>query len=320
MKKILFLLLCILLTSCSGGRYSTQLYGYFDTVVSIDGYFESREDFDGAVKIIEDTLQIYDDALDIYNDGELKRLNEAKKSEVSPELSEVIEFGIEAEKATDGYCNVAMGSVLALWHDAREADPHYLPSPEELHEAAKHTDTSSVIISPPFIEYSDHSLSLDLGGIAKGYVADVLRERLIESGYGNMTVNLGGNVLVIGNKDGKGWKIGVQSPTDENALAEVVNVSDSSLVTSGVYQRYFEFEGKRYHHIISPDTLFPSEKYLSVSVLYHESKWADALSTALFSMSIEDGKKILEKFDGIGVLWIKGDGTKEYYGTIRSKK
>ncbi len=313
MKRLILIFFCLFLVSCSPQKYSTQIFGYFDTVVSVDGYFDSEKEFNEACEIIEDTLSLYHNALDIHSqNGEGAVLNKSKALTVSDELLEVIGFGIKVANVTNNKCNIAMGSVLEEWHKARESDSPYLPSIEYLKEKAKHTDVNNIEISGNTVALLDPDLILDFGAIAKGYVANVLRERL--KGY-DMTVNLGGNVLVLGDKNGKGWKIGIQSPYD-NSVIKAVSVSDTSVVTSGVYQRYFEYEGKRYHHIISPDTLFPSENYLSVTVIYDDSGWADAMSTALFNTSIEEGKKMLRQFEGISVMWIKSDGEIEYYGNI----
>lgn len=319
MKKLLllFVLPCLFLISCAPKMYSTQYFTYFDTVISVEGFFESKEDFERACEIIEGTLKEYDAIFDIYADGELKKLNDQKQLEVSSTLLDAIAFGIRAENVTKGYCNVAMGSVLSLWHEAREADAHYLPDDVALAEASGHTDISQLSVSGNTVTLADERMSLDMGGIAKGIVSDVLRERLAEAGFDDLYVNLGGNVMVMGNKQGKGWSIGVQDPAAENGIAHVVTVEDQCLVTSGSYQRFFEYKGKKYHHIISPDTLYPSDRYLSVTVLYENGAWADALSTALFNMSIEDGEKILDGFDNIGVMWITSENKYIYYGTLK---
>lgn len=318
MKKVLLFLIftCLFLTSCAEQRFNTQLFGYLDTVVSIDGYFESREEFDRACEITEDILKKYDKIFDIYNDGELKALNEKKELSVSAELSDAVAFGIEAAQSTDGYCNIAMGSVLSLWHEARESDIPYLPDPDMLTAASGHTSVGEISLENGFVRLNDKEASLDMGAVAKGIVSDVLRQELTEAGFGNMLINLGGNVVVIGNKDGKGWNVGIQSP-DGEGITDAVAVSDACLVTSGSYQRYFEYNGKRYHHIINPDTLYPSDMYSSVSVLYENGAWADALSTALFNMTVEQGEKILQQFDNIGVMWITSDGEYIYYGTLK---
>lgn len=310
MKKLIFVFVCLFLVSCSPKRYSTQIYGYFDTVVSVDGYFESQDEFDKTVKIIEDTLSRYHNALDIHSEnGEAAILNKEKSLTVSDELRDVISFGIKVAEVTDGRCNIAMGAVLEEWHKARESDTPYLPAPESLKEKSKHTDIKSIEISGNHVTLLDPEMSLDFGAVAKGYVARVLSEKL--SGC-NMTVNLGGNVLVLGNKDGEGWRVGIQDPQG-NGVIEAVSVSDTAVVTSGVYQRYFELDGKKYHHIISPDTLYPTDSYLSVTVIYEDAGWADALSTALFNMSLEEGRALLQGFDDISVSYVMPDGKIEYF-------
>lgn len=320
MKKTLFittLFLSLVLVSCSPSRYNTQIFGYFDTVVAIDGYFESKSEFERACVIAEETLKEYDGIFDIYDNGELKALNQKKSLTASSDLANAVAFGIKAEKATNGYCNIAMGSILSLWHVAREAEEPYLPDFQALENASKHTDISNVQINEDGrITLTDSEMSLDMGAIAKGIVSDVLRERLVEAGFDNMYVNMGGNVMAIGDKDGKGWNVGIQDPVNEAGIVDAISVTDSCLVTSGSYQRYFEFDGKRYHHIISPDTLYPSDMYLSVSVLYENGGWADALSTALYNMTVDEGKAVLEEFDNIGVMWITADNEYIYYGTL----
>lgn len=313
MKKLLFILpIIFLLSSCGNERQSTQFFGYFDTVISVDGYFDSESDFEKACSIVEGTLKEYDGIFDIYENGELKVLNESRTLSLSPALESAIHFGIKAEEVTKGYCNIAMGSVLSLWHEARESDVPYLPSDAQLKEASKYTDISQIKFENEAFSLGEE-ITLDLGAIAKGIASDVLRKRLCDEGFDNLYVNLGGNVMVIGDKDGQGWSVGIQSPFDESEIIHSERIKDTCLVTSGVYQRFFEYDGKKYHHIISPDTLYPSELYLSVSVLYENGAWADALSTALFNMSIEDGKKVLDNFENISVIWITSDGEKVIY-------
>ncbi|MBE6650708.1 MAG: FAD:protein FMN transferase [Ruminococcaceae bacterium] len=318
MKKGFFVLILFiaLLTSCSPAKYSTQFYGYFDTVISVEGYFDSEEDFNKACGIVTTTLREYDSLFDIYDDGELKKLNEERELVSSPELVRAIEFGVEAYNVTNGYCNIAMGNTLSLWHDARESDSPYLPTLISLQEAQRHSDISNVKTDGERITLDGETL-IDMGAVAKGFVSDVLRQRLTDAGFDNMYVNLGGNVVVLGNKDGNGWNVGIRDPLNESGIADAVNVNDACLVTSGSYQRFFEYNGKKYHHIISPDTLYPSDRYLSVTVLYENGAWADVLSTALFNMSIDDGKEVLEKFDNIGVMWITSDNEYIYYGTLK---
>ncbi len=317
MKKLILLFpLLIILCSCAPKRYSAQYFDYFDTVITLDGYFDTKMDFDKACEITEATLKEYDAIFDIYDDGEAKRLNEEKELSVSEELYEAIDFGKKVYDLTDGKCNIAMGAVLSLWHEAREAEGAYLPSDDALTLASRHTDPSDIVMESGKVTLLNENMTLDFGAIAKGCVSDVLRERLTSEGLDNMFVNLGGNVMVIGDKDGEGWNVGVQSTFDSSEICYAKKIKDKCLVTSGVYQRYFEYEGVKYHHIISPDTLYPSDRYLSVSILSDSGALADALSTALFNMTVEEGKEVLEKLDDIGAMWILSNGEKVFYGNL----
>lgn len=314
MKKLIFLLPLLLLVSCAPRRYSGEIYGYFDTIVTLDGYFESEEDFNEAYLLVEDTLSHYHDIFDIHENGELKRLNDERTLEVSNELLDAISFGLEMEELSDGKLNIAFGSVISLWKRSIESGGDYFPTKEELEWANKFTNADGVKIEGYKITLGEGIL-LDLGAIAKGYVSDILKEKLLEEGFDNMIVNLGGNVVVLGDKDGKGWKVGVKNPLGEG-LSDTFSVSDACLVTSGNYQRFFDKDGIRYHHIISTDTLFPSENFLSVSVLSKSGALADALSTALFSMKLEDAFALLEKTDVEKALFIDKNGEKIYYTKI----
>ncbi len=322
MKKtgIILLIICsVLLVSCAPERMTTQIFGYLDTVAVIDGYFDSYKDFEAASAEVESILSEYDRLLDIHDkSSEISILNERKKLTVSNELIKVLEFGIKAHEATEGKCNIAMGSVISLWHSARMAEEHYLPDTRELGDASRHTDINDIMIEGNTVTITDPELTLDLGAVAKGYISDVIKERLTALGYDNLYVNMGGNVIAIGDKNGEGWRVGINDPNNSAELAGYVDVSNGFLVTSGVDQRYFEYDGKRYHHIISPDTLFPSESYSSVTVLTESGAWADALSTALFNMSIDEGKALLDNFENSGAVWILPNGEKISCGKLNN--
>lgn len=159
----------------------------------------------------------------------------------------------------------------------------------------------------------DAAMRLDVGAIAKGYAVEQACRLMRENGWTG-TINAGGNVRTVGTKaDGAPWRIGIQHPdkADGDYLA-VVNATDRAVVTSGDYQRYFEVNGTRYHHLIDPDTHQPAAYVRAVTVLANDSAMADGLSTALFLMSSQDGLKWVEQLDGIEALWVKTDGTVQY--------
>jgi len=151
---------------------------------------------------------------------------------------------------------------------------------------------------------------IDLGAIAKGYAADEIVKLLKDNGVSSAIIDLGGNIFVLGKKqDGSPWKVGVQNPEKSGSdTIGFVTASDKSIVTSGVYERYFEFEGKSYHHILNPETGYPYEKdVLGVSIVSDTSIDGDSLSTTLFALGVDEGLKLIESLDGVNAIFITRD-------------
>ncbi|HIS63821.1 MAG TPA: FAD:protein FMN transferase [Candidatus Avoscillospira avistercoris] len=318
--------LCALLCGCAaapageeGGqkRYEASFLTLFDTVTTMVGYADSQETFTAQAQQIHDELLEYHQLYDIYNDydgmNNLKTVNDnagIAPVEVDARILDMLEFSRELYEETGGRVNVAMGGVLSLWHDAREAgieDPAnaYLPDQDALEEAARHAHWSNVVIDEEAgtVYLADPDMSLDVGAIAKGYAV----ERVCETAPAGMLISVGGNVRATGPKpDGSPWVVGIENP-DGGDFLHTLYVEDSSVVTSGDYQRYYLVDGQRYHHIIDPDTLYPATRWRSVSILCADSGIADGLSTALFTLSQEDGQKLLDAFDA-EALWMTQDG------------
>ena len=318
--------LCALLCGCAaapageeGGqkRYEASFLTLFDTVTTMVGYADSEEAFTAQAQQIHDELLEYHQLYDIYNDydgmNNLKTVNDnagIAPVEVDAKILDMLEFSKELYEETGGRVNVAMGGVLSLWHDAREAgieDPAHavLPDQDALEEAARHADWSNVVMDEEAgtVYLADPDMSLDVGAIAKGYAV----ERVCETAPAGMLISVGGNVRATGPKpDGSPWVVGIENP-DGGDFLHTLYVEDSSVVTSGDYQRYYLVDGQRYHHIIDPDTLYPATRWRSVSILCADSGIADGLSTALFTLSQEDGQKLLDAFDA-EALWMTQDG------------
>jgi thiamine biosynthesis lipoprotein len=219
---------------------------------------------------------------------------------------------------TEGNTNVMLGSVLRIWHDAREEadsgigylEPEKLPGKDVLERAGEHVSIDSLVINKEAstVYISDPEASLDVGAIAKGYAVDIIYERLVSEGADSVILNVGGNVRTIGLRpDGSKWATGITNP-DRSSMETVIcrmEVGEISIVTSGDYERYFvSSDNRKYHHIIDPETLEPARYFSSVTILSDNSGVADALSTALFCMSYEEGKRLLEGFEGVEVIWI----------------
>ncbi|MBE6003452.1 MAG: FAD:protein FMN transferase [Lachnospiraceae bacterium] len=326
-------------------RYNAQFLDVFDTVSMEIGYETSEEDFKSRYKDSHDLLLKEHQLFDIYNDYEginnIKTINDnagVAPVKVDAKLIEFLKWGKEIYTLTNGKLNIAYGAVLRLWHDKREigmADPEKgeLPDEEALKEAAKHTNIDDVIIDEEAgtVFLKDPEMSLDVGGIAKGYATEDAAKLIEGAGSDSFMLNLGGNLRAIGLKDNKEkWVCPVENPTyrdnqtgDQYAI--VTYLDNASLVTSGDYERYYVVDGERYHHIVDPDTMYPARYHRSVTILTHDSALADALSTALFCMSVEDGKALIksisegtsslgnsERVGRIDAMWIESDGTQEF--------
>lgn len=343
MKKLLYKIKVLMavtvvaaaLTSCAGKpsltRYDAQFLQLFDTVTSIVGYAEDQETFTAYVEKFRDELKVYHQLYDIYNDYEginnLKTINDnagMKPVQVDPKIIEMLLFAVEMDEKTNGQMNVAMGSVLSIWHDYRtegidNPNEAKLPSMELLEEANDYTNIQDVVIDQDAstVFLPDGRMSLDVGAVAKGYATEQVSKQLEAEGFHQALISVGGNIRAIGKKDdGSKWSVGIQNPDTSSDIKYIQNIliSDMSLVTSGSYQRYYTVGNTRYHHIINPDTLMPWDKYASVSILCKDSGMADALSTAIFNMEVEEGKALIESMDEVEALWIFPD-KKEVYSS-----
>ena len=330
------MIFCLLLGGCAvpeqpaPKQYTATFLNLFDTVTTIIGVAESEEILQKQAQAIHDELQFYHQLFDIYHDYDglvnLKTVNENAGKEpvsVDPVIIELLLDCKEYYRLTDGKVNVAMGSVLEIWHDARTdgiRDPQNaaLPNMEKLLKAAEHTGIDSIVIdekaSTVFI--TDAETRLDVGAIAKGWAT----QRAAENAPEGMLISVGGNVCATGPKTESGtpWVIGIQDPDQPDRNLHAVYLPKGNVVTSGDYQRTFWVEGKAYHHIIDPQTLMPASYWRSVSIVCDNSGLADALSTGLFLMDREQGEKLAQQC-GADVLWVAVDGTEYMTAGFESK-
>ena len=323
------ILICCILSSCAPrnqkNKYTTQSFDYFDTATIITGYAYSQKEFDAVSNDIFSQLEDYHKLYTIYHrfDGleNLCTINELvdgvhRTVKVDRRIVDMLQYAKKMYNVTDGILNIAMGSVLSLWHDYRtigkdNPEEAVLPPMESLKSAAEHTDITKVIIDEEnsTVTLTDPYMKLDVGAIAKGYATERIAISLEEKGIESFVLNIGGNVRTIGTKpDGSPWVVGVENSNGEDYLA-YLQLSGQSVVTSGSYQRYYIVDGKRYHHIIHPNTLMPAEGYVSVSVVCNDSGLGDALSTALFCLSNEKGLALVESMPNVEAMWVSEDGS-----------
>ena len=322
---LLIVLISILLTGCASSTPQPERVSYtatyltlFDTLTTIKGFAESEAEFQAMVQKIHDELEEYHQLFDIYNDYDIPNLKTVNDSAgVAPvKVDErIIALLLDCKayyELTNHKVNAAMGSILSLWHDARTHginDPvnAALPDTNALLLAAEHMDFSCVVIneadSTVFI--TDPDVSLDVGAVAKGWAA----QRVAENAPSGLLISVGGNVCATGPKDESGtpWVVGIQNP-DSSDYLHTIYLTKGSVVTSGDYQRAYTVDGKSYHHIIDPETLYPSACWRSVTIVCEDSGLADALSTALFVLPQEEGQTLLDQC-GAMALWVCMDGT-----------
>lgn len=350
-RIILFLLLiCLTLTGCQAPvapasptaaptpvptdapaltRFSGYFMGTFDTVITLIGFADSQETFDRVLAKVEDRFTQLHQTFDKYNTypdvNNLCTLNQQAAQGpvvVDRDMMDLLTTTLDWQTRHSDSVNIAMGSVLALWHNARDTalylpENAYVPAREELEAAAAHTDCSRILLDPEAmtVAYTDPLLQLDLGAVAKGYAAERVVQEILLPEMPSFILNAGGNVRAgVAPADGRtAWSIGIQDPAAPVFSAaeskEVLYFADQSLVTSGTYQRYFDLDGVRYHHLISPVTLMPANHCESLTIVTEDSFWADFLSTACFLLSYEEGRALVDSLDGVEALWIFKDGS-----------
>ena len=304
--------------------YEATFLTLFDTVTVIKGREESQEAFTELAQGMYEELEYYHQLFDIYHDYEglnnLKTVNDM--AGIAPVCVDraIIDLLTDCRRYYDlsgGKVNVAMGSVLKLWHEARSygldhPEQSELPEMESLQQAAGHCSFDAVVIdeTASTVYITDPETQLDVGAVAKGWSA----QRIAEKAPEGMLLSLGGNVCATGPKTASGtpWVIGVRNPAGAaDDYLHTLYVTGGSYVTSGDYQRAYMVDGEVYHHILDPDTLMPSRYWRSVTVVCGDSGLADALSTALFVMNREEGQKLLEKC-GAMALWVDAEGNLYY--------
>lgn len=327
-KKLTALLLCLLLPACACAgelqRYTASFLTLFNTVTMIAGCDESVAGFRQTAQEIHNELEVYHQLYDVYHTYEginnLRTINDmagVAPVEVDRRIIDLLLFCRRMHEETDGLVDVTMGSVLRLWHDARVystdwPEEAYIPTESDLREAALHTGFDKLIIDEEAgtVFLTDPLASLDVGAIGKGYAVEMVCRSLPEG----LMLSVGGNIRATGPNPltGAPWTAGVQDPEgSRNDSLHLLAVNGVSVVTSGDYQRYHTVDGVEYGHIIDPRTLGPTGLWRAVCILAPDSGVADALSTALYLLPLEEGQALLTAF-GAEALWIERDGTQHF--------
>lgn len=229
---------------------------------------------------------------------------------VSPDTFSVIKQGKYYSELSQGKFDVTIGPIVKLWNIG--TDKARVPSPDEIKNKLPLVDYSNILLNEQEnkIMLKEKGMLIDLGAIAKGYAGDEVKRVLAENGVKHALINLGGNLVTLGSKlNNKAWKLGVQNPLDSRGeYLGTIEVSDKAIVTSGIYERYIEKDGKRYHHILSPENGYPIDNSLvSVSIVADKSIDADALSTTAFALGLENGLKLIESLKNVDAIFVTKD-------------
>lgn len=226
---------------------------------------------------------------------------------ISEDLAALLSEGLDITRESDGAFDIAIAPLTSLW-DFTAEDPK-VPDDAAIQKALPLCSSDGVTIDGQDITLPSDDIQFDVGAIAKGYIADRMKDLLVKKGVKSAIINLGGNVLCIGSKpDGTPFKVGIQKPfADRNETEAVMDITGKSVVSSGIYERCFKQNGKLYHHILNPKTGYPYDNSLiSVTIISDQSVDGDALSTTCFALGLEDGLKFAEK-KGVQAVLITED-------------
>jgi thiamine biosynthesis lipoprotein len=337
LKKLNILLvsaLLLMLCGCSGtgsaGSDPVVADGfYLDTVCSISVYrmtdeqggvkdaAEMSEEADAAITEAFDLCKDLESKISrTRGDSEISRINNAEGEwvEVSDDTRELIQKGIEYSRLSDGRFDITVGGVTEQWDFHAPEGEAKIPDAGKVADAVVHIGYRNIEIDGNKVRLSDPETKLDLGGIAKGYIGDRMSELLEERGVVSAVVNLGGNVICIGGKtDEDDFVIGVEMPfSDRTEIIGKIGARDKTLVTSGVYERQIEVDGKKYHHILDTKTGWPVDTDLDAVTLIAgkgHSGDIDALSTTCLIMGADKGMKFIEEQEGVEGVFVLSDGS-----------
>lgn len=319
-RRKLFLMPCILLVLFLSGcaRQSKPLSAtgfYFDTVITITLYQPCKQELlDQCMELAEYYENLFSPNIE---GSDIWRINHGNGDyvPVSEETLSLLSTALSYAELSDGLVDPAIGALSTLWNFGSD-NQQIVPSEEAINDALLHTGYPLIEIKEDCVRLSDAHASVDLGFIAKGYIGDRMKEYLLSEGVTSATINLGGNVVALGQKpDGSPFKIGIQKPFESSGTtALVLELSDKSVVSSGNYERYFIQNDILYHHILSPQTGYPADSGLSqVTIISGQSVDGDALSTLCFILGYEKAARLLKDYPEIQAVFITTDGQIIYY-------
>lgn len=310
LKIYIILFTCILLSACNVPEKSTVFSGlYFDTYITVTIYDNTQNS--NIINILNKQCEKYDSIFSTDNpESEIYKINNAngKATICSNELIDVLKDAIYYSELSNGLLDPTIETVSELWNFNSLSENNILPSQKLLNDKLQFVNYKNIKIENNYVTIPTNS-KIGLGYIAKGYIADSLQNTLKSNGFNNYIINLGGNILLSGNKpDGNIYTIGIEKPFSTNDVADQLTTTNTSIVTSGIYERYFKYQGNIYHHILDVNTGYPINNNLySVTVTGPSSEKCDALSTFLFILGKDKGLEYINSLDEYEALFILND-------------
>lgn len=323
--SVLTIIVALTLTSCRGNKESgpvTRREFALDTVITLQIYDKGNEEI--LDEAIDRLKEIENRMSPTIKDSDISLINEnagIKPIKVNDDVYFVIQQAKYFAEVSNGAYEPTIGPLVKLWDikTTDEKERKSIPTDEEIKKTMDLVDYHDLELMEDNLVYLNRKgMKLDLGGIAKGYAADEMKRVFKENGVENAIIDLGGNIYAMGEKaNSEPWKIGIQDPFEPiGQHMGIYSIKDKSIVTSGDYERYFNYNGKRYHHIIDGKTGYPSENEVAgISIVSDLSIDGDALSTALFVLGVDEGMKLVNQLDKIDVVFI----TKENQAIIQEK-
>lgn len=321
-RLFILVLICMVLTACNKNDTSknkttpiTKEDFKLNTIISVSIYDSQEESLlDGAMAVCDRYEKILSRTMEtseLYrlNNGLLEKVEGRKNSYiVSDELAEVIKYGLYYSDLSKGAFDISVEPITSLWDFTSGAA--IVPKEASLKEAVTRIGYQDIALENNTVTFLKDGMGIDLGAIAKGYIADEIKDYLIENGVKSAMINLGGNVLTVGKKpNGEAFKIGVQKPfADRNEIVASMDIEDKSVVSSGVYERYFKKDGILYHHILNPTTGYPyNNGLISVTIISPKSVDGDGLSTTCFALGLDKGTELINSLEDIDAIFITED-------------
>ncbi|MGD8568714.1 MAG: FAD:protein FMN transferase [Gammaproteobacteria bacterium] len=294
--------------------YYEQFLG-FGTLIEVKLWGVNEKTGQQAVRAIADDIDYMHKAWHAWKPGTLSRVNKllptGEKITIGPSLIPLIKRGKQYALQSGDRFNPAIGQLIRLWGFESDDLPKGPPPDKEAIDRmlARHPSMQDLTLDGVHLQSSNSAVRLDFGGFAKGYAVDKAIEHLQELGIHNAIVNAGGDLRAIGKHGNRPWRVGIRNPRGKGVLASVDAKADESIFTSGDYERYYEYQGKRYHHIIDPHTGYPARGVKSVTVFDTRADRADAAATAVFVAGVDQWFEVARSMGVSGVMLVADDGT-----------